>query len=417
MNLSLNQKIFWGATIGITGGIILNLTGTNPPPAQWLLYGCGLIGGIFIDLLKMILIPLIFTSISIGISNLKAHAQMDRVWKMTLIYFLTTTALACLLGLISVNIFKPGMGLKTTLFSESLTHFKYENVTLSQFVKMFFSDLFMNPVKAMAEGKVLPTVFFAIFLGIALIISAERGKNLQRLLQEIFEVIMVMVEWIMHLAPLGIMALLLKLIATQDVSLLSALSRFILVVIGTTLFHGLMTLPLILYIFTKMTPISFFKGAKEALITAFSTSSSSATLPITIQCVEKNLNVKNEIAGFVLPLGATVNMDGTALYEAIAAIFVANLSGIHLNIVQQIIVFLTAILASVGAPGIPSAGMVTMIMVLQAVGLPAEAVAILIPIDRFLDTIRTAVNVQGDMVGSVIVQHLTREKIPARHST
>ena len=438
MNLTLNRQIFWGLTIGIAGGIILNLTGTNSPVAGGILYASEIIGGIFIDLLKMILIPLIFTSITVGISNLKAHAQMNRIWKITLIYFLTTTALASLLGLISVNIFKPGMGLKTILFQESLSQFKYENVTLSQFSKMFFSDLFMNPVKAMAEGKVLPTVFFAIFLGIALIISAERGKNLQRLLNEIFETIMLIVGWIMHLAPLGIMALLLKLMATQDSSLLSALltfakkanawrssismvaivafvrfflqksiSRFILVVIGTTLFHGLITLPLILYIFTKMTPMTFFKGAKEALITAFSTSSSSATLPVTMQCVEKNLNVKNEIAGFVLPLGATVNMDGTALYEAVAAIFVANLTGIHLNIIQQIIVFMTAILASVGAPGIPSAGMVTMIMVLQAVGLPAQAIAILIPIDRFLDTIRTAVNVQGDMIGSVIIEKLS----------
>ena len=413
MPISLNRQIFWGVAIGITGGIFLNLQGTNSPFAHWLLYGCEITGGIFVDLLKMILIPLIFTSVSVGISNLGTHTQRNAIWKTTLIFFLSTTAIASLLGLIVVNVFKPGVGLTTVLFQESLTHFKYENVTLAQFIKAFFSEFFMNPLKAMAEGKVLPTLFFAILLGIALLAGAERGKNCQRLLHEISEMIMLILGWIMRLAPLGIMALLLKLIATQDIALLSALSRFVLVVMGATLFHGLVVLPLILYVFTRIGPVTFLKGARESLITAFSTSSSSATIPVTLRCVEKNLHVKSEIAGFVVPLGATVNMDGTALYEAVAAIFVANLSGIHLNIVQQIIVFLTAILASIGAPGIPSAGMVTMMMVLQAVGLPAQAVAILLPIDRFLDTVRTAVNVEGDMIGSLIVQKLSENS----HST
>ena len=205
------------------------------------------------------------------------------------------------------------------------------------------------------------------------------------------------------------MALLINLAATQDMALIKTLGYFVLVVIGTTLVHGVIALPLILYLVTGVTPLQFWRGAREALITAFATSSSSATLPVTLRCVEQHLHVKRDIAGFVVPLGATVNMDGTALYEAVAALFVANLAGIDLSFGQQLVVFFTAMLGAIGAPGIPSAGMVTMIVVLQSVGLPVEAIAILLPIDRLLDTVRTAVNVEDDMIASMVVQKLTRE--------
>jgi Na+/H+-dicarboxylate symporter len=188
--------------------------------------------------------------------------------------------------------------------------------------------------------------------------------------------------------------------------MLGTLAKFVAVVIGTLLIHGVIILPLILFVFTGKSPLWFWKGAREALVTAFATSSSSATLPITLRCVTQHLHVKPEIAGFVVPLGATINMDGTALYEAAAALFIANLAGIELNLAQQLIVAFTAMIAAIGAPGIPSAGMVTMVMVLQSVGLPAEAIAILLPVDRLLDTLRTTVNVQGDMVGSLVVQKL-----------
>jgi Na+/H+-dicarboxylate symporter len=201
---------------------------------------------------------------------------------------------------------------------------------------------------------------------------------------------------------------LIKLVVTQDLALLSTLGKFAAVVTGSLLLHGVIVLPLILYLLTGMTPLRFWRGAREALVTAFATSSSSATLPITLRCAEHNLHVRKEIAQFVIPLGATINMDGTALYEATAALFVANLVGIDLNLTQQLIVFFTAMFAAIGAPGIPSAGMVTMVMVLQSVGLPAEAIAILLPIDRLLDTLRTAANVEGDMIGSLIVQKLVK---------
>jgi Na+/H+-dicarboxylate symporter len=202
------------------------------------------------------------------------------------------------------------------------------------------------------------------------------------------------------------LALLIQLVAMQNLVMLSTLAKFVAVVVGTTLLHGVIVLPLILYMFTGKTPLWFWRGAREALMTAFATSSSAATLPVTLRCASDHLHVKPAIAGFVIPLGATINMDGTALYEAAAALFIANLVGIELSFVQQLIVFFTAMIAAMGAPGIPSAGMVTMVMVLQSVGLPAEAIAILLPIDRLLDTLRTTVNVEGDMVGSLVVEKL-----------
>jgi Na+/H+-dicarboxylate symporter len=227
-------------------------------------------------------------------------------------------------------------------------------------------------------------------------------------LQEGLEITMRIVSWVMVLAPFGIAALLIKLVATQDTTMLSTMGKFMAVVISTTLLHGVVILPLLLYLITGKTPLWFWRGAREALVTAFATSSSSATLPVTMRCTTGPLKVKPEIAGFVVPLGATVNMDGTALYEAAAALFIANLVGIELSFVQQLIVFFTAMIAAVGAPGIPSAGMVTMVMVLQSVGLPVEAIAILLPIDRLLDTLRTTVNVEGDMIGSLVVQKLVK---------
>jgi Na+/H+-dicarboxylate symporter len=226
------------------------------------------------------------------------------------------------------------------------------------------------------------------------------------LIQELQELCLLIVGWIMRLAPLGLAALLLQLVASQKGELLLSLGHFIIVVTGTTLFHGLIVLPAILWLFTRMSPLHFFKGAREALVTAFVTSSSAATLPVTLRCTEQHLHVRKDIANFVVPLGATVNMDGTALYEAAAALFVARLAGIELDLAHQAIIFFVAMLGAIGAPGIPSVGMLSMVLVLESVGLPTAAIAILLPIDRILDTTRTAVNVQGDMIGALIVQKL-----------
>lgn len=407
---SLNLQIFIAACAGLFLGWLTGLLPAEDSLRHGVLYGCTLVSSLFIGLLKMVLIPLVFTSIAVGVANLQAHQQVHRVWKLTLAFFMLSTSLAMCEALLVSNLFKPGAGLSLELFADAMQSFQAKQLSLSEFFLHFFGGLFQNPFAAFANNNILTVVMFALFIGIALVVGGERYRNLLQVLQEFLELLMLMVGWIMRLAPLGILALLIRLVAEQDVALLGAVTGFVVLVFATTLFHGLVVLPGLLYLVTRRSPLWFWRGSREALITAFATSSSSATLPVSLRCAEQHLHVRPSIAGFVIPLGATVNMDGTALYEAAAALFVAHLLGVELSLAQQLVVFLTAMVASIGAPGIPSAGMVTMVMVLQAVGLPAEAVAILLPIDRLLDTIRTAVNVQGDLIGSLIVQRLADEK-------
>jgi len=403
---SINLQIMIAAVVGVVLGLWLHAVGDVAPVKVAVLYGTGVLGTLFIDLLKMLLIPLVFTSIVVGVANLQQHQQAQRVWQFTLVFFIASMALAMLIALVATNLVKPGAGMQLSMFAEALQNFSTTALTPSEFFAQFLHGLFQNPFAALAQGNILAVVVFALCLGVALVMGGERYRHILSLLQEGLDIMLRMVGWVMHLAPLGILALLTKLVATQDSELLVSLGQFIALVFGTTLLHGVVVLPLLLWALTKKSPLWFWRGAREALITAFATSSSSATLPITLRCAEQQLCVRKEVAGFVVPLGATMNMDGTALYEAAAALFVANLVGIDLTLTQQLIIFVTAMIASMGAPGIPSAGMVTMIMVLQSVGLPAEAVAILLPIDRLLDTIRTAVNVEGDMVACVVVDHV-----------
>ncbi|MBN8462730.1 MAG: dicarboxylate/amino acid:cation symporter [Dechloromonas sp.] len=403
--VSLNTQILIGCLAGIAGGFWL--AGANATPAaQNVLYGAKLAGNLFLDLLRMVLVPLVFSSIVVGVANLRAHDQMHRVWTTTLAFFFATMGLAILIGFGAAHIFRPGDGLQLEMFAAATKDYQARQMPLPDYIAQFLRGLFQNPFKALAQGEILAIVMIALFLGVALVVGGERYRNLRLLLQELQELCLMIVGWIMRLAPLGLAALLLQLVASQQGGLLRSLGHFIVVVTGTTLFHGLVVLPLILWLFTRMSPVHFLKGAREALITAFATSSSTATLPVTLRCTEQHLHVRKDIASFVVPLGATVNMDGTALYEAAAALFVARLAGIELGFASQIIVFFVAMLGAIGAPGIPSVGMLSMVLVLESVGLPTEAIALLLPIDRLLDTTRTAVNVEGDMVGSLIVQKL-----------
>jgi Na+/H+-dicarboxylate symporter len=223
-----------------------------------------------------------------------------------------------------------------------------------------------------------------------------------------YEVMLKIVHWLMLFAPLGIFALLVNMVVNQNTELFSQLGIFIFTVIFLIMFHGLVILPTILFFLTKITPIHLWREGRPAFITAFATSSSAATLPITLSVANDNFKTSKAVSTFVLPLGATMNMDGTALYEAAAALFIANLVGMDLTLAQQLILFFTAMVASIGAPGIPSAGMVTMAMVLQVLGLPLEALAILLPMDRLIDTFRTTINVEGDLVGTLIVHKITK---------
>ncbi len=399
--------------IGVLMGIILGLgfanLGAEHTVTKQGIFLCGILGNLFIDMLKMLMAPLVFVSIAVGVANLRQHQQIQQVWRYTLGFFVLSMALAIALGLGAANLVEPGKGVSLDLFRNATQNFSAKHMTFAEFFAGFLHGLFVNPFSALAQGNVLAIVVFALMLGIALVVGGERYRNILALLQEGLELILRMVGWVMRLSPLGIMALFAQLLANQNLALLTSLAKFVGMVIVTTLLHGFVVLPLLLFLITRQSPVVFLRGAREALITAFATGSSSATLPVTLRCAEQQLHVKPGIAGFVIPLGATINMDGTALYEAAAALFVANLTGVDLNLVQQLIVSFTAMIAAMGAPGIPSAGMVTMVMVLQSVGLPAEAIAILLPIDHVLDTVRTMVNVEGDMIGSLVVQKLVEQ--------
>ncbi|MBK9522248.1 MAG: dicarboxylate/amino acid:cation symporter [Rhodocyclaceae bacterium] len=407
-SVSLNLRIMIGAAIGVGLGFWLLSIGESDMQ-RGTLYGAKLVGNLFLDLLRLVLVPLIFASIVTGVANLRQHQRMHKVWVTTLAFFFGTMAIAILIGFGAANFFRPGEGMHLAMFADATRDFQARQMPLPEYILQFMRGLFQNPFKALAQGEILSVVIVALFLGIALVIGGERYRNIRGLIQELQELCLMIVGWIMHLAPYGIAALLLQLVATQDAALLMSVGHFIAVVIGSTLFHGIVVLPGILWFMTGMSPWRFFKGAREALITAFATSSSAATLPVTLRCTEQHLHVRKDIASFVVPLGATANMDGTALYEAAAALFVARLAGIELDLMHQLVIFFVAMLGAIGAPGIPSVGMLSMVLVLESVGLPTAAIAILLPIDRILDTVRTAVNVEGDMVASVVVDKLTRE--------
>lgn len=407
--ISSNTKILLGGLFGLLIGLTLTTSGGSTYAAE-VIYGAQIISNLFLDLLKLVLVPLVFASISIGVANLQSHKKMHKVWVLTLGFFGLSMTLAILLGFTASYLFKPGLGMHIESLTENLATSTLQKLSVADYFAQFLHGVFQNPFKALANGDIFSVVVCALILGIALVAGGERFKNIRTLLKEAQELCMLFVGWVMHIAPFGVAALLLQLVARQDVQLLHELLIFISVVIGTTLFHGIVILPLLLYVFTRTSPLKFWRGAKEALITAFATCSSNATLPITLRCTEQHLHVKPDIANFVVPLGATINMDGTALYEAVAALFIARLCGIELDVVQQFIIFVVATIGAIGAPGIPSVGMLSMVLVLESVGLPSGAIAILLPIDRILDTVRTSVNVEGDMIGSLIVDRWTRSE-------
>lgn len=400
-----NRNILFAALLGLLLGILIK----NFPDSSF--YGpfmalIELLGQLFIKALKMILVPLVFFSIVVGISNLGNAKKADRIWKLTLSYYFLTMAIAVILALFVMNFVKPGVGINLDLW-ELENDIVSQTMSFGDFFTQFILSLFVNPFASLASGNILPIIIFAIFIGIAFNGASKKMAMGRELFESFYEVMLKIVEWIMIVAPIGIFALLLKLVESQSLELFNKMGIFIGTVIGIILIHGLIILPLINYFFTKINLKELWTKGRPALITAFATSSSSATLAMTLNVANKDFKVKKTVSNFVLPLGATINMDGTALYEAAAALFIANLVGLDLTVSQQMILFFVAMVASIGAPGIPSAGMVTMAMVLQVLGLPLEALAILLPMDRLLDTFRTTVNVEGDLIGSLIVNKLT----------
>lgn len=402
----MNVQILIGAAVGVLLGVFLGAMSPDSGSRTQGLYLAALIGGLFIGLLKMVLVPLVFSSIVVGIAGLRKQHNMRRVWVTTLFFYVGTLAIAVTLGLLAANIFRPGAGMQVEMFADAMAAFEAKRLPFPEFLTQFLTGLFQNPFASLAQGAIVPLVVFALILGAVLVQGGERYSTINRLMEEMLDLSLKVVGFIMKLAPYGVAALLARLVATQDLALLGTMLTFVTVVLGTTLFHGIVVLPGLLWLIARVSPAALWRGARESLITALATSSSAATMPITLRVVERNFGVRASTAGFVIPVGTTMNMDGTALYEAAAALFIANLVGVELSLGQQLVVCMMSMLAAVGAPGIPSAGMVTMAMVLQSVGLPVEAIAILLPIDRLLDAVRTVVNVEGDIVGSMIVEAL-----------
>ena len=403
---NINKLIFIAAFMGILLGLIIKFF-PNLFFVDYLLIITDLVGRIFIKSLKMILVPLVFFSIVVGVSNLGKGKNSSLIWKSTFLYFIITMSMAITLALVVMNIVQPGLGLNIEawqLVNSSLP----ETMTIPEFFKQFLLSLFENPFNSLASGKILPLIIFSIIIGIALNDKQGKFKAAKDIFTSFYEVMLKIVHWLMLFAPLGIFALLVNMVVNQNTELFSQLGIFIFTVIFLIMFHGLVVLPTILFFLTKITPIHLWSEGRPAFITAFATSSSAATLPITLSVANDNFKTSKTVSTFVLPLGATMNMDGTALYEAAAALFIANLVGMDLTLAQQLILFFTAMVASIGAPGIPSAGMVTMAMVLQVLGLPLEALAILLPMDRLIDTFRTTINVEGDLVGTLIVHKITK---------
>jgi Na+/H+-dicarboxylate symporter len=367
-------------------------------------------GSLFIALLKMLIAPLILLTIVHGVSSMGEARELGRLGSRTIAWYLVTMALAVATGLLAVNLFDPGAGseLANSPFLQGAiaghAPVAAEPPPLGEFLFKTALGLFENPISALANGHVLPIVAFAVLLGIALLQIGPVAQPLVDVVEAGSHAVMHIIGWFIRLAPLGIAALIGHLVATTGVRVLvENLAVFAAVVVGGTLFHSFVVLPALAWYFGGVYPSTLFHAIREALVVAFTTSSSSATIPVTTRCVEHGLGVPRRISSFVIPLGATVNMDGTALYEAIAAVFVANLYGIELGLGGQLVVFLISIATAIGAPGIPSAGMVTMVIVLEAVGLPGEAVGLLLTIDRILDTVRTMANVEGDAVVAAIV--------------
>ena len=402
-----NKYILLAAIAGIIIGLVIK----KFPDSLILQYVSDisiLAGQIFITTLKMILVPLVFFSIVNGISNLASSNKAGVIWRSTLLYFAGTMFFAVFIAMIAMNLFKPGIGVSIDAWQldEVVTS---EALSFKDFIYQFILGLFENPFASLANGKILPLIIFSILIGIAL---NEKNKALnpaRDFFKSFYEIIFKIVNWIMYIAPFGIFGLLVNMVVSQNITIFSQVGIFMLIVIGVILFHGMIFLPTLLFIFNRVNILSLWKGGRVSFISAFATSSSSATLPITLKASQNNFGASKDVSNFVLPIGATMNMDGTAMYEAAAALFIANLVGLDLGLSQQFVLFFIAMIASIGAPGIPSAGMVTMAMVLQVLGLPLEALGILIPMDRLLDTFRTTVNVEGDLVGTLIIDKLVKD--------
>ena len=369
-------------------------------------------GKIFLNALKGIIVPLVFTSIVSSVASLGDIRKLGRLGGITVAYYFVTTSIAVIIGLVAVNIIKPGANLH---FNDvSAAEAIISNNKIATFSDILISMVSPNLIASAANNQVLPIILFSVLFGAALATLGKQGKTVNEFFTGANSAMLKLVGWIMYLAPLGIFSL-----VSTNIAKAGGGDAFLKEVIAVGL-HVVTVLSGLAIHFAVLFLILFFIGRRgfsyltimmNALLTAFGTASSSATLPITMECASEN-KISDKVTRFTLPLGSTINMDGTALYEAAAALFIAQAYGIDLGMGQQVLVFVTATLAAIGAAGIPEAGLVTMIIVLNAVGLPTEGIAILLTVDWFLDRFRTAINVWGDAVGAAVVDRYTSSKFP-----
>lgn len=369
------------------------------------------IGKTFLRLLNMVTIPLIVTSLVTGIAGLGKSSRLGAMFGKTLIYYVTTSLLAIMTGILMVNVVRPGVGADLPGGGGVVSGPGEESIG-GIFVELINKMVPINPIQSLAGAEFLSIITFSILIGLFIIqTGGKSGETLRNLFQSGFDVMMRMTMFVIHLAPIGVFAFILFATATQGLSVFKTLAWYMLTVFLGLVVHATLTLPLILRLVAKRSPWKYAQAMSPALMTAFSTASSNGTLPLTLNCVEQNAGVSNRVSSFVLPLGATVNMDGTALYEAVAVLFIAQATpGFAVGLQSQILVAITALLASVGAAGIPHAGLVMMAIVLNAVGLPLEAQGIIIAVDRVLDMCRTSVNVWSDSCGCAVLERLERGK-------
>jgi proton glutamate symport protein len=367
-------------------------------------------GDLFLRLLKMLIIPLVVSSLISGITNIGSGDNLGRLGLKTMSYYIFTSILAIITGLFLVNLIHPGTRADMSLVQ------KVEGLAESQ---PSFKDLLLNVVPdniitALSRGDMLSIIFFAMIFGFFITrVNKSSREFLSNLFNGVFDVMMKMTMFIIRFTPLGILGIVAKVVADQDdlVNLVSSMGLYMGTVILALSIHAFVSLPLIMKFIGKAKPFRHFKNMSTPLLTAFSTSSSGATLPLTMAAVEKNSGVSNKISSFTLPLGATINMDGTALYECVAALFIAQAYGVDLTIIQQLIVVATALLASIGAAAIPMAGLVMITVILTAVNLPLEGVGLILAVDRILDMFRTATNVWSDSCGAVVIAKSEGEEL------
>jgi len=361
---------------------------------------------VFLRLLRMAIMPLIITSIISGVVSVGTAAGLGRLSLKTFAYYILSSLMAIISGLILVNIFHPGVSAAIGLEKNP----QQVGAAEQSISSLFLHIIPENPFQALASGDVLPVIFFCILFGYFITRLKDKPKRqLTDFFQAAFEVMMKVTHFVVWAAPLGVFGIMARIVARTGFEAFQSLGLYFLVVLCGLFIHAALNLPLLLFLIGRVRPPAHYRGMPPALLTAFTTCSSMVTLPLTMEAVTENSQVSAKIAGFTLPIGATVNMDGTALYECVATIFIAQVYGIDLSVGAQLIVVITALLASIGAASVPMSGLVMMSIILRAVGLPLEGVAVILAVDRILDMFRTMVNVLSDSVGAVIVARLEGE--------